>query len=251
MPSNGLGVIQIVTDIRAQSAYRFSTRDTVAALREIPGDRVGTTLTLPDSPESGDYYEFVDVDGSCSPDAPVTIHPSGATFLQGLATTFVTPHAWARITFDADAQTWVVISAAVATSAPNLAAVDQAIGAGVPIVATAPPGTIILRATLTPRMSGTFRVFGFLSALNALNTADVATVCLSHGPNPTAADFVGMPSPLTAGQARTGTLAVLFYYLAPFALGTPVQFNLAAFAGRNNSFLVEQHAAQFEVQEVA
>jgi hypothetical protein len=114
MPSNSVGVITVVVDVIAKASYSFSPQDSLAACSRIPPG--GTILRLPDKPQTGDRYEFVDLDGSCSPAKPITLVAGAGQTIEGGATfVFVSPFSWGFATFDEQLGAWALESPATGT----------------------------------------------------------------------------------------------------------------------------------------
>jgi hypothetical protein len=121
MPANTTaGAIAIVRQVTAQAAFAFSKNDTYAFLTEIPGSDVGTTVTLPGNPSSGETYEVRDEDGSCGASSPIVVEPGAplsgpaATVNGASAQTLTAAFVRGTYTYSAAENNW---SAIVSTNA--------------------------------------------------------------------------------------------------------------------------------------
>lgn len=118
MPANSfLGQRAIVRDVIAAAAFDYARTDTWAMLSQIPNG--GTTLTFPANPEAGDFYDFADVDGTCSATDTITIQAADGALLNGNATlTFSKAFTFGRAVFDGATGAWAVSAGADAGITP-------------------------------------------------------------------------------------------------------------------------------------
>jgi hypothetical protein len=121
MPKNSYLGVRIVTQpLNAIAAYTFAFNVGVATCTSIPGG--GTTLTLPDDPSDGDWYEWANPDDSASVADPVVVGLSLAAIAAGVtiqgasAQRFSTPGTSGRATFDDASDTWWIASAQFAAT---------------------------------------------------------------------------------------------------------------------------------------
>ena len=115
MPENSTGQIAVYQDLSAVAKFTFSPQVTGVRLSKIPAgtstNPVGTFAVLPGDPSDGDSYEVEDTDGSCSVDNAIVVTPDphGTATVGGLgAFPLFSPFAGGRLTFDAEANNWVV-----------------------------------------------------------------------------------------------------------------------------------------------
>jgi hypothetical protein len=136
MPVNSLGILATVVSVRAAATFTFSRQDTTAALSAIPSPG-GTTVRLPSDSQSGDRFEFADVDGSCSPGSPIVLAASpNSTVAGGASVVFVEPFQAAATVFDEASKSWAVVSKSSSAPVPNLNLVDNGIASPVELTPT-------------------------------------------------------------------------------------------------------------------
>jgi hypothetical protein len=113
MPANATnGPIAIVRNITGQSAFGFSTSDTCAMLAQIPAG--GITIHLPSNPSSGDRYEWIDQDGSCSAARPIVVCGFGATVGMAASQAQQMPFSSGAAVYDSEANDWSVVATSAA-----------------------------------------------------------------------------------------------------------------------------------------
>jgi hypothetical protein len=122
MPANSFSGNRIVSvTVRALASYGYAQTDGLAQVSGVPGGGVGTTLELPSSPGSGDWYAFADEDGSCGPSAPIVLEATGGATVAGGATfSSSTPRCAGLAIYCAAAGNWAVFSSSPGSSGPNL-----------------------------------------------------------------------------------------------------------------------------------
>lgn len=120
MPKSGVsGAPILTTQVDLAASYAFAPSDYFADVTDVPAG--GTSIELPDQPSTGDWYAFVNTDGSAGPAAPIVLQASGAPRLQGgtASMTFATPGAWAIALYLDFANLWAIFSGAAGAS-PNV-----------------------------------------------------------------------------------------------------------------------------------
>ncbi len=109
MGQNNTGQLRIVTPVVGAASYTFAPTDDTVVVRQIP--RGGTTLHLPPGAQSGDRYEFVDGDGSCSTLTPLlVVSPAGISVRGGDFVNFTTPFVNAALVFDEASKGWALLA---------------------------------------------------------------------------------------------------------------------------------------------
>jgi hypothetical protein len=257
MPVNTTaGAIATVRQVTAQELFAFSKSDTYAFLTEIPGGDVGTTVSLPPNPSSGDYYEVRDEDGSCGASSPIIVVPTDVegetppTVNGASSQTFTTADVRARYVYSAPANNWSVsvssnapgggggggVSAVTATSPLTSSGGDTP---DLSLVAGTTPGDVIIwngtdwivrqltQDDILPGFSiDSFTVAGGIVEVGATIADPAVTASYSAEPaSATVTNTGGAGSPLDLVAPYTGgTVAASFTETAP----TTITFTLTA-----------------------
>lgn len=104
--------------------------------------------------------------------------------------------------------------------------------------------------TVTPEFTGKYKVRVSGSALNLKAAPQNLDLKLSHGVAPGAADFSGSVFNIAPTSASVPVEFVALY-TTPFALGTPVQFNIGGIVGdAATGFAIGINDIQIEAQEL-
>jgi hypothetical protein len=248
MPANATaGAIAVVRRVVHAAAFGFSRSDSYAYLSDIPGS--GTTLTLPEVAGDGDYYEWLDVDGSCSADAIVTVEGSaGQTVQLEASQTFDTAFASAGFLFDAQARNWNMVqagsgAAATITGTPPITVESNVVAltpagngwASNPGIVTVNTGEqIAVSAVITPQVTGHVRVRVTGMAQSEDSAASLTfAVSISQGadePTPALFTLPTLTVPLLGANPGTVSFAL---DVALDKLAAPVNLPLHAAATLN------------------
>jgi hypothetical protein len=131
-------------------------------------------------------------------------------------------------------------------------------GSPIAIGAGQTPGTIVVSVTITPTTTGKLRVQGLIVAQSTGEGGDSGNACISHGSSPAVVDFAGAPVTVPGPTGSSSQIAFLVEYgtgfgnsaQPAFAVGTPVQINLAVGSVSGNLEVLDTSCQVF-VTEVA
>lgn len=245
MPKNSyLGVRIVTQSLAAIAAYTFAFNVGVATCVAVPGGGVGVTLTLPDEPSDGDWYEWANPDDSVALTHPLTLALSATALAAGVtiqgasSQRFTTPGTSGRATFDDASDTWWISSAqfAATPTAGSFAKRETtthvtayASGTGVPIevaFAGAPTAHVTIGSPLVTMSAPITAAVGDLVFFAGLEAYEVAA------PAPVASVNLVLASPYT--QASNPAIATTTVPAAEDFIELPTITGLPATGWRIN-----------------
>ena len=240
MPRNSTGTIAVWRNATNVATFDLSPQDTGVRVRQVQAPN--TTVNLPgQAPNNGDSYEIVDADGSASVlNQLVIAAPAGTTIRGGATFAIASPFGSALVTFDADADDWIVQQSGAGGAGATPAHGYSRFFGGNPVpAATLTP---LLTVIVTPRTSGIFQLLAMGSVTDSSGLSNQADFQFTDG----AATWVGT-SVTAAANAKAGFAQVVDTdaFTGPYPVGVPVTFTLnvfpehAADAG-NSMFAVQE-----------